>query len=600
MINKLKNKKYYNTILFFIYEGIYLIFIDFFNQYLVIRSLNISQYLVKTAIIFNVIWVLLYFVLLYILNPKPRKIISCVVNIILIILSIINYFMNSYFHSVFSWKDLVLSGDGLSFVNSIFKYIDLKLILIVLIAIYIIILIFKTKTKQVFKLKSKQSLILLSLILVLIFGRMIYINKKFNNTSDGWNSTEVINNNSNYYKNWIEPTKLLRICGTYEYFINDFYHSFIEKNNSIKTIENVEKYIQENKKDDNNISNNYNGIFKGKNLIFVMMESMDDWMVNEKTTPTIYKMMQHGFNFINHYSPSYVTGETANTEFIANTGMYPSINKLSPNYAYVNNSYPYSIGNLFKNDGYVVNSFHRSNGFIYNREVMHISLGYSKYHNYSDMGIDDQYLDLDSYIIRNGYDKIISNDKFMSFIITYSPHSPYTYEKIECKTNLFEIKEIYSDILDEEILCGYSAARETDNMFKLLLDKLEKDGLLDDTIIVAFSDHPNKVVMNSEETEKLNKTTFFIYSSEMNSNQIDTITSSINILPTIINLFGIDNDYLYTGYDALNTSEEYIIFRDYTYYDGKDILPLTQVLLHKLEYSSDLLVSDYYKEKKTN
>ena len=78
MLNKIKNNKYFKTILFFIYEGIYLIFIDFFNQYLITRSLSINEYLVKTAIIFNVIWVLLYFTILYILNPKPRKIVSCI------------------------------------------------------------------------------------------------------------------------------------------------------------------------------------------------------------------------------------------------------------------------------------------------------------------------------------------------------------------------------------------------------------------------------------------------------------------------------------------------------------------------------------------
>ena len=224
------------------------------------------------------------------------------------------------------------------------------------------------------------------------------------------------------------------------------------------------------------------------------MESMDDWMVNEEITPTIYNMMQHGFNFNNHYSPGYVTGETANTEFIANTGMYPSINKLSPNYAYVDNSYPYSIANLFKKEGYITNSFHRSSGYIYNRENMHLSFGYSKYHSYWDMEIDDKHMDLDSYIIKNGYNKIVlSNDKFMSFIITYSPHSPYTYDKIECTTNLDDIKNIYSDVVDEEYLCGFSAARETDNMFKLLLEKLENDNLLNDTIIVAFTDHPNGI-----------------------------------------------------------------------------------------------------------
>lgn len=599
MISKIKNNKYFKTILFFIYEGIYLIFIDFFNQYLITRSLSVSEYFVKTAIVFNILWVLLYFVILYIMNPKPRKIISCIINILLLILSIVNYFMNSYFHSIFSWKDLFLSGDGFSFLGSILKFVNLKLILFVLTAVDIILLIFKTRTKKVYQIKSKQTIILTGVFLLIIGGRIIFINIKLNNTSDGWDSREVSNNSSNYYKNWIEPTKLLRICGTYEYIINDFYHSFLEKDNSVNARENVTKYIKENKKEVND--KNYTGIFKDKNLIFVMMESVDDWMVNEEVTPTMYEMMNHGFNFTNHYSPGYVTGETANTEFVANTGMYPSINKLSPNYAYVNNDYPYSIANLFKKEGYITNSFHASNGFIYNRINMHIKLGYNQYHNYADMGIDDKNLVLDSYIIRDGYNQIVQlNDKFMSFIITYSPHSPYTYEKIECTTNLDDIKEIYPDITNEEYLCGFSAARETDNMFKLLLEKLKEDNLLEDTVIVAFSDHPNKIIIRDDETEKLNKTKFFIYNSEMDSNQIDIVTSSINILPTIVNLFGIDNDYLYTGYDALNTNKEYVIFRDYTYYDGTDIKPLTSELLNKVEYSSNILISNYYKDSLKN
>ena len=82
----------------------------------------------------------------------------------------------------------------------------------------------------------------------------------------------------------------------------------------------------------------------------------------------------------------------------------------------------------------------------------------------------------------------------------------------------------------------------------------------------------------------------------MNSNQIDTITSSINILLTVINLFGIKNNYLYSGYDALDTNEEYVIFKDYTYFDGKEVKTVTKEYKDKLEYSSDILSSDYYKD----
>jgi len=88
-------------------------------------------------------------------------------------------------------------------------------------------------------------------------------------------------------------------------------------------------------------------------------------------------------------------------------------------------------------------------------------------------------------------------------------------------------------------------------MFKLLINNLKKDNLLDNTIIVAFSDHRNKDVSLNNEDDKLNKTVFFIYDSTMKSHQIDTVTSSINILPTVNNLFGINSNYVYAGYDAL-------------------------------------------------
>lgn len=579
--------------MFFVYEGIYLLFIDAFNQYLLTRSFDISNYLINNLVVFNIVWILLFFIFLYVLKPKARKVIACIFNILLLLISLANYFMYSYFYSVFSWKDLVLSGEGFSFIDSVFKFINLKIILFTLTSIDMILLVYKTRTKRTYKFKSIQSLILVIMIIVLFGVRRIYINNNLNSVNDGWNSNNVISNDSNYYQNWNSPTRLVKICGIYEYLIKDFYNSFIKKDNSIEARLFVNNYIDENYKEDNN---EYTGIFKDKNLIFVMMESMDDWLVNEDVTPTMYMMMQHGFNFNNHYSPGYFTGDTANTEFIANTGMYPVINKLSPNYAYVNNSYPYSIANLFKNEGYTVNSFHRSGGGIYNRENMHISLGYEKYYNYVDMGISDDNLDLDSYIIKDGYDKIISDNKFMSFIITYSPHSPYTYNKVECQTNLPDIKTIYPELDNEELLCAYSAARETDNMFKLLLEKLKNDNLLDDTIIVAFTDHPNKLVIRDDETEKLNKTIFYIYDHDMNSNQIDTITSSINILPTVINLFGIKNNYLYSGYDALDTNEEYVIFKDYTYFDGKEVKTVTKEYKDKLEYSSDILSSDYYKD----
>jgi phosphoglycerol transferase MdoB-like AlkP superfamily enzyme len=182
----------------------------------------------------------------------------------------------------------------------------------------------------------------------------------------------------------------------------------------------------------------------------------------------------------------------------------------------------------------------------------------------------------------------------MSFIITYSPHTPYNYSKRECQENLKAIEELELG-LNEEQTCALSSARETDNMFKELIKKLKKEGLLEDTIIVGFTDHPNKIVLKDDETDKLNKTLFFIYNSDMDSNQITTISSTIDILPTIKNLFSLQNEYIYPGNDLLNIKENNIVFSDYTYYNGKDILPLTKSMVEDLEYSKGILITNYYK-----
>ncbi len=48
--------------------------------------------------------------------------------------------------------------------------------------------------------------------------------------------------------------------------------------------------------------NKYTGKFKGNNIIFLQLEGIDKWLVTEEDTPTLYNMMNHSYNFTNHYS----------------------------------------------------------------------------------------------------------------------------------------------------------------------------------------------------------------------------------------------------------------------------------------------------------
>lgn len=164
------------------------------------------------------------------------------------------------------------------------------------------------------------------------------------------------------------------------------------------------------------------GVFKGKNVMLFLLESIDTWLLTEDYMPNLYALQQAGINFENHYSPMFISAGTFGTEFTVNTGLVAPTNGIS-NSAYSTYAFPFSLANLFENEGYTANSFHSSSGGIYNRGVVHINWGYEKYHSWYDMGMEDYQRDSE---MINGYDLMVAPDKYFDFILTYSGHGPYT------------------------------------------------------------------------------------------------------------------------------------------------------------------------------
>ena len=126
--------------------------------------------------------------------------------------------------------------------------------------------------------------------------------------------------------------------------------------------------------------------------------------------------------------------------------------------------------------------------------------------------------------------------------------------------------------------CARRQAKETDYMVSLLLDKLREKDLLDNTVIVTYADHylytieDQSILAKYKETDNnlINNTPFFIWKDGMKKKTINKVTSQLNILPTVLNLFGISynqNDYIQT--DALDSDyEPMVFFSDYSWYDG--------------------------------
>ena len=277
------------------------------------------------------------------------------------------------------------------------------------------------------------------------------------------------------------------------------------------------------------------------------------------------------------------------------------------------------MANLFKNIGYTINAFHMNTGEYYSRTTNYQNWGYDNYYGLIDINdFKDETYRLDRNLILNEkFNELLfnkkQNEKFVDYIITYSGHLPFTNTKGVCKM-LYE-EDINNLLLENpdndypfeemsELDCIRRQAKETDYMMKLLLQKLEENNLLDNTVIVAFTDHylytiEDKTILDTyKETSNnlINKTPFFIWSKDMKQTKVNKVTSQLNILPTTLNLFGIEyssNNYI--GTDALSQNYEGIVFfSDYSWFDGNVYVENGEVINNKYISESGLEEKNYY------
>lgn len=389
-------------------------------------------------------------------------------------------------------------------------------------------------------------------------------------------------NPRNVYDTFNDSNKNMKICGLYEYTFRDLQTTFFKsefKDNPEET-----KFLDNIYKEDTPRSeNHYTGIFEGKNVIFLQLEGLDNWLLNETDTPTMYKMLKNSINFTQHYSYYNGGGSTFNSELAVNTGFITPISYTKNAYSFNRNYFPNSLPNVLKKKGYSVNAFHMNNGEYYMRNTNYANWGYDNYYSLMDskLYLDASYqLDRELILNEDFYDKIFNQKTpFMHYIITYTPHTPFSLDskvgKLLAKKSEEDGVEL-SNLTEEEVARLY--ASETDYMVELLLKGLEDNGLIDDTIIVAYADHylytlNDKTILDKyKETSdnRINRTPFFIWSKGMKGVKATKVNSQLDILPTVLNMLGEEyNKEDYIGTDVMDEFYSgYVFFSDYSWYDG--------------------------------
>ena len=315
-------------------------------------------------------------------------------------------------------------------------------------------------------------------------------------------------------------------------------------------------------------NNDYTGYFKDKNLIVIMLESTNEIAINEEYFPTLYKIYSEGWSWKNNYSPRN-TCPTGNNEFSALTSLY-SINNTCVARDYKNNTYYESIFNLFKNKGYNVSSYHNYTEKYYARSIIHQNLG-STYYGAKELNIITSSTygkwPSDKDLIEKAYPIITENkdEKFFAFLTTVTTHTPYNRSSEYGDKYLSKFKDLN---VSTDIKRYLSKLTELDLALQTLLEKLEEDGILDDTVIVLFGDHyPYALdtksitqILDITDSVDIDKTPFVIYNSKETPKVFEDYTSYINILPTLANLFDLDYDArLYMGEDLLGDNYESLV-----------------------------------------
>lgn len=386
------------------------------------------------------------------------------------------------------------------------------------------------------------------------------------------------------YDNMFNAHRLYQVCGLYQTLEKDIYK------NGIYPLTPSYAAAQKAGKAEINAyfagrtvggDNEMTGLLEGKNVVLVLMESMDDWMIGEYT-PTLERLMSEGISFTHFYTPGYGGIRTFNSEFCMNTGSFLS-SQGGYAFDYITNTYRQSLASLLTQEGYSAKTFHYNDPSFYSRGVFSPAMGYSEYVCYGDyIGADEEDLLYDDQLLFDNpglnAESFREGQPTLNFIITRSAHLSYKYNEVLSYWALKKYPEFRGLTGNEETDCAYLKAKLVDDLFARLLQELEDKGQLDNTVIIGVTDHYTYgykdeaslyALSGVGDALLLEKTPCFIWSADLQPMKVDKTLNTSDLLPTMLNLLGVDSPYDYIGRDAFDpTYEGYALFSDGSWISG--------------------------------
>lgn len=636
-------KNNYSKLLLLNYS--FIVILELLFKFFVIKSFDVGILYILVSSLF--VSSVLTSIMTLINNKIVNRIISVLIYVLLVILFGAETVYYSFYKTICGVGGLSYGGQVMDFYTSIIEHIIDNSGIILLSIVFLIITIiinFKIDYKMYFKIAFVLLISTFNLNIAVLEISIINNNKAnelMYETNDIMQSTnmfgvitgivtDAVKSNIGFEEKIeiLDPPQVSR-GEEKEYNALDIDFDELMENEHNSTIKNMHAYFQ-NETPSN--KNEYTGIFKGKNLIFMVAEGFSPIAVDEKLTPTLYKLVNSSFVFENYYQPLY-NCSTSDGEFISQLSLLPGVRTCSMK-ATEGVYFPYSLGNVMDKYNYKTYGIHGWTYSYYRRDITMPNLGYEYYgydrykkgYKYALSGIKDSWPTSDVDVIKSSYPIISKSSPFIAYYMTISGHLPYNFTGGNAMSN--RNREAVSNLEADDSIKAYIASQiELDKSLKLLIDKLKEDNILDDTVIVLTADH-YPYGLSNEDIESyvdwmknpnfdLYKNNLIIYNSEMETTKVSKYTSSLDILPTVLNMFGVEYDSrVLMGRDIFSESDDLVIFNNkswitnkgrYDYlkheyesfdgnYDQDYIDKINKIVDNKFKMSKLIITNDYYRK----
>ena len=618
---------------------------------MLLRFLTVHNFFAIKPVLADLALVLLLGSFVYLFKPKNRFKYLMIVSFLLTAICVINSLYYTYFMSFASFSLIAISltvvdvGDAVT--KNVMQPKDFIFIWQLIALIIVHLKLRKTnhysfvQEKENKKKRFTGTIICAIVVYALFFATVTSV--EYSRLSKQWNREFLV-------------TKF----GVYTYQVNDLFKSLDAKFNTLFGYDNAAKEFRDyySVKEEHK-ENDYTNMFKDYNVILIHGESIQNVAVNQSfndipVTPNLKKLKEEGIYFSNYYAQA-SGGTSSDSEFTISSSLLPVTNGVVA-ISYWNREYE-TIQKLAKDNGYRTISMHANTGSFWNRINFHNSLGYDKFYSKTDYKIDEDeiiglglsdksFFSQSVDILKKEKDK---NGKFFATLIMLSNHTPF--DDVE-KYGEYDV-----DIKENGVTYPYMEGTKLGNYFKSvhyadsaigeLIEKLDNNGLLDNTIIVVYGDHDAKLPKSdfvrlynydkenddiiSKEDENYIDVDYFKYELDRSvpfiiwskdkklSKEINTAMGMYDAAPTLENMLGITPKYN-IGTDIMNKEDNLVVFpngnwlTNNIYYNAQkdqykvlntdyivnndEISKNNEIASEKLKISNDIILYDLIKNEK--